>query len=71
MLAALEANDITHSGIEPEQVAQFKDMFNINVYTVPTSGYDLIVLNQRLNGWEGFASKKYVRLSPCLSIKMT
>jgi len=37
-LAALEAGDIQYTGIEPEQVAKFKQMEGIKVYTVPTSG---------------------------------
>ena len=67
MLAALEAGDITYAGIEPEQVAKFKQMPNIKVYTVPTSGYDLIVLNQRKNGWEGLRNKS-VRQALAMSI---
>ena len=57
-LAALEAGDITYMGIEPEQVAKFKQMKKINVYTVPTSGYDLVTINMRKNGWEGLRDKK-------------
>lgn len=56
-LAALEAGDITYAGIEPEQVARFKQMSEIKVYTVPTSGYDLIIFNLRKNGWEGLKNK--------------
>ncbi len=55
--AALEAGDITYTGIEPEQVAKFKQMEGIKVYTVPTRGYDLIIYNLRKNGWEGFNNK--------------
>ena len=56
--AALEAGDITYAGIEPEQVAKFKQMESINVYTVPTRAYDLAVYNLRHNGWEGLQDKK-------------
>jgi peptide/nickel transport system substrate-binding protein len=56
--AALEAGDITYSGVEPEQVAKFKQMEGIEVYTVPTRSYDLIVYNLRNNGWEGLKDKK-------------
>jgi peptide/nickel transport system substrate-binding protein len=66
-LAALQAGDITETGIEPEQVAKFKQLPNIQVYTVPTSGYDLILLNQRKNGWEGFKNKS-VRQAITMSI---
>ncbi|MFC1984842.1 ABC transporter substrate-binding protein [Chloroflexota bacterium] len=55
--AALEAGDITYAGIDPEHVAKFKQMEGIKVYTVPTSGYQLITYNLRNNGWEGFKSK--------------
>ena len=65
--AALEAGDITYSGIEPEQVAKFKQMEGIKVYTVPTRGYDLIVYNLRKNGWEGLRDKK-VRQALSMSI---
>ena len=65
--AALEAGDITYTGIEPEQVAKFKEMEGIKVYTVPTRGYDLILYNLRKNGWEGFSNKK-VRQALSMSI---
>ena len=67
MLAALEAGDITNSGIEPEQVAKFKQMKNIKVYTTPTSGYDLILLNEKKNGWEGLR-KKQVRQALSMAV---
>jgi len=67
MLAALEAGDITHCGIEPKDVAKFKNMPGIKVYTTPTRGYDLIVLNQRPNGWEGLRNKE-VRQALAMSI---
>jgi peptide/nickel transport system substrate-binding protein len=67
MLAALEAGDITHAGIEPEQVAKFKNMKQIKVYTEPTAGYDIIALNQHPNGWEGLRDKN-VRQALAMSI---
>jgi len=67
VLAALEAGDITYTGIEPEQVAKFKQMEGINVYTVPTRSYDLIVYNLRNNGWEGLNHKE-VRQALSMSI---
>ena len=66
-LAALEAGDITSAGIEPEQVARFKQMSKIKVYTMPTSGYDLIIYNLRKNGWEGLKIKT-VRQALAMSI---
>ncbi|MFH1651151.1 MAG: ABC transporter substrate-binding protein [Chloroflexota bacterium] len=65
--AALEAGDIQYTGIEPEQVAKFKAMPEVNVYTVPTRSYDLIVLNLRRNGWEGL-DRKEVRQALSMSI---
>ncbi len=65
--AALEAADITYAGIDPEQVAKFKQMEGIKVYTVPTSGYQLITYNLRKNGWEGLNNKK-VRQALSMSI---
>ncbi len=65
--AALEAGDITYTGIEPEQVAKFKQMESINVYTVPTRSYDLIVYNLRNNGWEGLNDRK-VRQALSMSV---
>ena len=56
--AALEAGDITNAGIDPAQVAKFKAMEQINVYTVPTSGYLLLAYNLRDNGWEGLRHKE-------------
>jgi len=58
VLAALEAGDIQYTGVEPEQVAKFKQMAGINVYTVPTRAYDLATYNMRNNGWEGLRDKK-------------
>jgi peptide/nickel transport system substrate-binding protein len=57
MQAALEAGDITSTGIEPSEVNRFKSMPNIKVYTVPTRGYTLLAYNQRANGWEGLKDK--------------
>ncbi|MFC2003913.1 ABC transporter substrate-binding protein [Chloroflexota bacterium] len=65
--AALEAGDITYTGIDPEQVAKFKQMERIKVYTVPTSGYQLITYNFRNNGWEGLKQEK-VRQALSMSI---
>jgi peptide/nickel transport system substrate-binding protein len=53
MLAALEAGDITYSGIEPEKVSKFKKLENLDVYTIPSGGYTLVGYNHRANGWEG------------------
>jgi peptide/nickel transport system substrate-binding protein len=58
MQAALEAGDITQCGIEPQNVAKFKKMERINVYTIPTRGYNIISYNQRDNGWEGLRNKQ-------------
>ena len=58
MQAALEAGDITQCGIEPQNVAKFKKMERINVYTIPTRGYNIISYNQRNNGWEGLRNKQ-------------
>jgi peptide/nickel transport system substrate-binding protein len=66
-LAALQAGDITFTGIEPEQVAKFKQLPKIKVYTHPSSGYDLILINQRHNGWEGLKNKM-VRQALSMSI---
>jgi len=65
--AALEAGDITYTGIEPQQVAKFKQMEGVKVYTVPTRSYDLIIYNMRDNGWEGLNDKK-VRQALSMSI---
>ncbi|GAI46457.1 unnamed protein product, partial [marine sediment metagenome] len=65
--AALEAGDIQYTGIEPEQVAKFKQMEGIKVYTVPTRSYDLIIYNLRNNGWEGLDNKE-VRQALSMSI---
>ncbi len=67
MLAALEAGDITMAGIEPEKVSKFKNMQNINVYTVPGGGYTLMGYNHRANGWEGL-KKKEIRQAISMAI---
>ncbi len=56
--AALEAGDITYAGIDPEQAAKFMQMERIRVYTMPTSGYQLITYNLRSNGWAGLNDKQ-------------
>ncbi len=56
--AALEAGDITQTGIEPAEVNRFRSMPNIKVYTVPTPSYVLLPYNQRNNGWEGLKDKR-------------
>ncbi|MCX5992862.1 MAG: ABC transporter substrate-binding protein, partial [Chloroflexi bacterium] len=58
MQAALEAGDITYCGIEPQNVARYMKLQSINVYTVPTRGYNIIAYNQRDNGWEGLRNKE-------------
>ena len=67
MQAALEAGDITYCGIEPHNVAKFKQNTKLNVYTVPTRGYNIICYNQRNNGWEGLR-KKEVRQAISMAI---
>ena len=67
MLAALEAGDITMAGIEPEKVSKFKNIKNINVYTVPSGGYTLMGYNHRANGWEGL-KKKEIRQAISMAI---
>jgi len=67
MQAALEAGDITQCGIEPQNVAKFKKLDRINVYTIPTRGYNIIGYNQRSNGWEGLR-KKEVRQAISMAI---
>ncbi|GAI36705.1 unnamed protein product, partial [marine sediment metagenome] len=56
--AALEAGDITYTGIDPDKVGKFKKMDWINIHTVPTSGYLLMAYNFRDNGWEGLKQKE-------------
>jgi peptide/nickel transport system substrate-binding protein len=56
--AALEAGDITSTTIDPLQVSKFKAIKEINVYTNPTSGYDVLLWNLRKNGWEGMRKKE-------------
>jgi len=58
MQAALEAGDITYCGIEPQNVAKYMKLQSINVYTVPTRGYNIVAYNQRGNGWEGLRNKE-------------
>jgi len=65
--AALEAGDITYTGIEPEQANKFRGLDNIKVYTVPTGGYTLLAYNQRANGWDGL-KKKAVRQALSMAI---
>ncbi len=65
--AALEAGDITYTGIEPEQANRFRNMKNIKVYTIPSGGCTVLAFNQRANGWEGL-KKKSIRQAIAMSI---
>jgi peptide/nickel transport system substrate-binding protein len=65
--AALEAGDITYTGIDPDKVSKFKNMDWINVYTVPTTGFMFLAYNLRDNGWEGLKIKE-VRQALSLAI---
>jgi len=65
--AALEAGDITYTGIEPEQATRFRNMENIKVYTIPSGGCTVLAFNQRANGWEGL-KKKSIRQAISMSI---
>jgi peptide/nickel transport system substrate-binding protein len=65
--AALEAGDITYTGIEPEQANRFRNMKNIKVYTIPSGACTVLAFNQRANGWEGL-KKKSIRQAICMSI---
>ncbi len=56
--AAMEAGDITSTGLEPEQVKKFKEMPSVQVFTVPTSQYQMMQYNMRDNGWAGLKDKK-------------
>ena len=65
--AALEAGDITSTGIEPEQANRFRNMKNIKVYTIPSGACTVLAFNQRANGWEGL-KKKSIRQAIAMSI---
>ncbi|MFC1874363.1 ABC transporter substrate-binding protein [Chloroflexota bacterium] len=65
--AALEAKDITYTGIDPDKMGKFKQMDWLNVYTVPTTGYLLMAYNQRGSGWAGLQQKE-VRQALSLAI---
>ena len=65
--AALEAGDITYSGIEPEQANRFRNMENIKVYTIPSAGCTVLAFNQRANGWDGLKNKS-IRQALAMSI---
>jgi len=65
--AALEAGDITYTGIEPEQATRFRNMKNIKVYTIPSGTCTVLAFNQRANGWEGL-KKKSIRQAVAMSI---
>lgn len=55
--AAMEAGDITSTGLEPEQVKKFKEMSSVQVFTIPTSQYQMMQYNMRDNGWEGLRDR--------------
>ncbi len=65
--AAMEAGDITSTSLDPEQVAKFKSMNNVQVFTIPTSQYRVLQYNMRDNGWPGLREKK-VRQAISMSI---
>ncbi len=57
-MAALEAGDITSAGIEPEQAQKFQSIPHLNVYVLPSTGYLMLMYNQRGNGWDGLKDKR-------------
>jgi peptide/nickel transport system substrate-binding protein len=65
--AALEAGDITYTGIEPEQANRFRNMKNIKIYTIPSGACTVLAFNQRANSWEGL-KKKTVRQALSMAI---
>jgi peptide/nickel transport system substrate-binding protein len=65
--AALKAGDITVTGIDPDKVPEFKQLPNIKVYTTASTGYDLVLINQLKNGWEGLRNKA-VRQALAMSV---
>jgi peptide/nickel transport system substrate-binding protein len=65
--AALEAGDITYTGIDPEQANRFRNMEHIQVYTIPSGACTVLTFNQRANGWEGL-KKKSIRQAIAMSI---
>src|SRR4030042_776742 len=71
--AALEAGDITYTGIEPEQANRFRNMKNIRVYTIPSGGCTVLAFNQRANGWEGLKNKairQAIAMSPTKTVAL-
>jgi len=65
--AALEAGDITYTGIEPEQARKFRNLEHVKVYTIPSGACTLLAYNQRANGWDGL-KKKPVRQALSMAI---
>ncbi len=65
--AALEAGDITYTGIEPEQARKFRNLEHVKVYTIPSGACTLLAYNQRANGWDGL-KKKSVRQALSMAI---
>lgn len=56
--AALEAGDISHTAIEPENYEKFSRLEHVKLYVVPTNSYSLILYNQRKNAWQGLKQAK-------------
>ncbi len=67
MEAAMESGDITMCGIQPDKASKFKSNPKVNVYTIPSGGYNLIGYNQRPNGWGGL-KKAAVRQALSMAI---
>ncbi len=65
--AALEAGNVTSSGIEPQNFSKFSKMPSVQLHVTPTSGYSLMLINQRDNGWAGLKNKK-VRQALSMSV---
>ncbi len=56
-MAALEAGDITSSGIEQTEAQKFQALPHLNVHILPTSGYLMLMYNLRGNGWDALKDK--------------
>ena len=66
-LNALEADDITATGIPSDKVQRFEDNDDITVVRTPEASCTMLVYNQRANGWEELR-KKQVRQALSMAV---
>ena len=69
-LAALRTGEIDYTAIPPAQLQEFEGNSDVNVLKVPSAFCNMLVYNQRANGWEELR-KQGVRQALSMAVSKT